>query len=246
MKRWFYLITVMALILVVATACGGDSETGSEDTSQNQPTAPEETVEEPTVLPPPVITEKEGPTEGNPPIREGAEEQEAPVGEETTPAEPAAEPEGETAEPEAPWSADEFGYGVQIHGNATVGDPVHTMSVAKNDLGMDWVTDHEQAITTYAWDQVHQVEGVRVLGPGPEQRGGLLSFVLGDIHPHDVAAVMDMQGIAVRAGHHCAQPIHDHYGITATSRASFYVYNTEDEVDRFVAALYKTKEIFEF
>ncbi len=115
-----------------------------------------------------------------------------------------------------------------------------------NDLGMDWVAEHERAITTYAWDQIHQVEGVRVLGPGPEQRGGLLSFILGDIHPHDVAAVMDMQGIAVRAGHHCAQPIHDRYEITATSRASFYVYNTEDEVDRFVAALYKTKEIFEF
>jgi len=115
-----------------------------------------------------------------------------------------------------------------------------------NDLGMVWVAEHERALTTYAWDQIHQVEGVRVLGPGPDQRGGLLSFVLGDIHPHDVAAVMDMEGIAVRAGHHCAQPIHDHYGISATSRASFYVYNTKDEVDRFVAALYKTKEIFEF
>ncbi len=85
-----------------------------------------------------------------------------------------------------------------------------------------------------------------MLGPGPDRRGGLLSFVLGDIHPHDVAAVLDMEGIAVRAGHHCAQPIHDHYGIPATSRASFYLYNTEEEVDRFVAALYKTKEIFEF
>ena len=115
-----------------------------------------------------------------------------------------------------------------------------------NDLDMDWVAEHERAVTTYAWDQIHQVEGVRVLGPGPDQRGGLLSFVLGDIHPHDVAAVMDMEGIAIRAGHHCAQPIHDHYGINATSRASFYVYNTEEEVDRFVAALYKTKEIFEF
>jgi len=115
-----------------------------------------------------------------------------------------------------------------------------------NNLGMDWVAAHEREITTYAWEQIHQVEGARVLGPGPDQRGGLLSFVLGDIHPHDVAAVMDMEGIAVRAGHHCAQPIHDHYGISATSRASFYVYNTREEVDRFVAALYKVKSIFEF
>ncbi|HEY52354.1 MAG TPA: cysteine desulfurase [Caldilineae bacterium] len=115
-----------------------------------------------------------------------------------------------------------------------------------NDLDMDWVATHEREITTYAWEQIHQVEGVRVLGPGPDRRGGLLAFVLGDIHPHDVAAVLDMEGIAVRAGHHCAQPIHDHYGISATTRASFYVYNTKAEVDRFVAALYKTKEIFEF
>ena len=115
-----------------------------------------------------------------------------------------------------------------------------------NALGMDWVAAHEREITTYAWEQIHQVEGVRVLGPGPDQRGGLLAFVLGDIHPHDVAAVLDMEGVAVRAGHHCAQPIHDHYGISATTRASFYVYNTREEVDRFVAALYKAKSIFEF
>jgi len=115
-----------------------------------------------------------------------------------------------------------------------------------NNLSMNWVASHERGITTYAWEQIHQVEGVRVLGPGPDQRGGLLAFVLGDIHPHDVAAVLDMEGVAVRAGHHCAQPIHDHYGISATTRASFYVYNTKEEVDRFVAALYKAKEIFSF
>jgi len=115
-----------------------------------------------------------------------------------------------------------------------------------NNLSMNWVAAHERGITTYAWEQIHQVEGVRVLGPGPDQRGGLLAFVLGDIHPHDVAAVLDMEGVAVRAGHHCAQPIHDHYGISATTRASFYVYNTKAEVDRFVAALYKAKEIFSF
>ena len=69
--------------------------------------------------------------------------------------------------------------------------------------------------------------------------------MLGDIHPHDIAAILDQDGIAVRAGHHCAQPIHDHYGLPATTRASFYIYNTEEEVDRLVLALYKAKALFD-
>jgi len=113
-------------------------------------------------------------------------------------------------------------------------------------LGLDWISEYEHQIMTYAWEQLQQIEGLRILGPGPERRGGLLSFVLGDIHPHDVAAVLDMQGIAVRAGHHCAQPIHDHYHISATTRASFYIYNTTDEVDLLVTALNKAKSIFSF
>ncbi len=112
-------------------------------------------------------------------------------------------------------------------------------------LGMDWVLEHERELTTYAWGRLQEVEGLRILGPGPSERGGLLAFVLGDVHPHDVAAILDQDGIAVRAGHHCAQPIHDHYGITATTRASFYVYNTEEEVDRLVLALYKAKALFD-
>ncbi|MCP4168495.1 MAG: cysteine desulfurase [Chloroflexi bacterium] len=114
------------------------------------------------------------------------------------------------------------------------------------DIGMDWVSSYEHEITDYAWNRLHEVEGLRVLGPGPDRRGGILSFVLGDVHPHDVAAILDMEGIAVRAGHHCAQPIHDHYCISATSRASFYIYNTKEEVDRLVPALSKAKALFEF
>lgn len=114
-----------------------------------------------------------------------------------------------------------------------------------NALGMDWVTAHERSITAYAWERLSEVEGLRILGPEPERRGGLLAFVLGDIHPHDVAAILDQDGIAVRAGHHCAQPIHDHYGLPATSRASFYVYNTTAEVDRLIPALYKAKALFD-
>jgi cysteine desulfurase/selenocysteine lyase len=113
-------------------------------------------------------------------------------------------------------------------------------------LGMDWVHEHEQAITRYAWQRLSAVSGLRIIGPGPECRGGLISFTLADVHPHDVAAVLDMHGVAVRAGHHCAQPIHDRYGIPATTRASFYIYNTPEEVDVLVQALEKAKALFAF
>ena len=112
-------------------------------------------------------------------------------------------------------------------------------------VGMDWVLDHERELTAYAWNRLQEVEGLRILGPEPSRRGGLLAFVLGDIHPHDIAAILDQDGIAVRAGHHCAQPIHDHYGLSATTRASFYIYNTEEEVDSLVLALYKAKALFD-
>ncbi|MCS7040386.1 MAG: aminotransferase class V-fold PLP-dependent enzyme, partial [Caldilineales bacterium] len=112
-------------------------------------------------------------------------------------------------------------------------------------LGMDWVGAHERELTTYAWNRLHEVEGLRILGPEPARRGGLLAFVLGDIHPHDVAAILDQDGIAVRAGHHCAQPIHDHFGLVATTRASFYIYNTPEEIDRLVLGLYKAKALFD-
>ena len=112
-------------------------------------------------------------------------------------------------------------------------------------VGMDWVLEHECKLTAYAWSRLQEVEGLRILGPEPSRRGGLLAFVLGDIHPHDIAAILDQDGIAVRAGHHCAQPIHDHYGLSATTRASFYIYNTEEEVDRLVLALYKAKALFD-
>ncbi len=113
-------------------------------------------------------------------------------------------------------------------------------------LGMDWVHQHEMEITHYAWQRLSAIEGLRIIGPGPERRGGLLAFTLADVHPHDVAAVLDMQGVAVRAGHHCAQPIHDRYGIPATTRASFYIYNTPEEVDVLAAALERAKELFSF
>ncbi|HXF64047.1 MAG TPA: cysteine desulfurase [Caldilineaceae bacterium] len=111
-------------------------------------------------------------------------------------------------------------------------------------VGMEWVRAHERALTAYAYERISQVEGVRILGPGPEARGGLVAFTLGDIHPHDLAAILDGEGVAVRAGHHCAQPIHDRLQCVASARASFYLYNTPEEIDRLAAALEKAVQIF--
>jgi cysteine desulfurase/selenocysteine lyase len=113
-----------------------------------------------------------------------------------------------------------------------------------SSIGMTWVRAHEQALTRYAYDRLSEVEGLRILGPTPEQRGGLVAFTLNDIHPHDLSAVLDGEGIAIRAGHHCAQPVHDHYGIVASARASIYLYNTLDEIDQLVTGLEKANEIF--
>jgi cysteine desulfurase / selenocysteine lyase len=109
---------------------------------------------------------------------------------------------------------------------------------------MDWVRDHEQRLTRYAYERLSQVEGLRILGPGPEERGGLIAFTLNEVHPHDLSAVLDSEGIAIRAGHHCAQPVHDHYGIVASARASFYLYNTAEEIDCLVNGLEKANQMF--
>lgn len=113
-----------------------------------------------------------------------------------------------------------------------------------NGLGMHHVRRHEIELTTYAFNRLSQVEGVRIYGPpDPIARGGAVAFTLGDIHPHDVAAVLDGEGIAVRAGHHCAMPLHDKLGLTATTRASFYIYNSPEEVDRLAVGLDKVREL---
>jgi len=110
-------------------------------------------------------------------------------------------------------------------------------------LGMEWVRQREHELVRYAMQQLSQVEGLHILGPGPEQRGGAVAFTLGDVHPHDIAAILDAEGIAIRAGHHCAQPIHDFYGIPASARASFYFYNTLEEIDRLAVALTKVQTL---
>ncbi len=111
-------------------------------------------------------------------------------------------------------------------------------------VGMEWIHAHERAITRYAYERMAEVEGLRILGPAPEQRGGLVAFTLEGVHPHDVSAILDRSGVAVRAGHHCAQPLHDRLGIHASARASFYLYNTHAQVDVLVDALHKAQEVF--
>jgi cysteine desulfurase/selenocysteine lyase len=111
-------------------------------------------------------------------------------------------------------------------------------------LGMQAVHAHEAAMTEYAMDRLSEVPGLRVYGPPAAERGGVVAFSMAEAHPHDVAQIVDSLGVAVRAGHHCAMPIHEKLGVPATTRASFYVYTTTAEIDRLIDGLYKVKHIF--
>lgn len=112
-------------------------------------------------------------------------------------------------------------------------------------LGMEAVREHEKALVRYAMAQLAEVRGVRLYGPkDPELRGGALAFTLEGVHPHDVAQVLDEQGVCVRAGHHCAQPLHRALGLTATARASVYLYNTPEDIDALVRGLERVRAFF--
>jgi len=113
-----------------------------------------------------------------------------------------------------------------------------------NEVGMEAVHAYEQILVEHALERLAEVPGVQQFGPGPEQRGGVISFAVENIHPHDVAQILDSHGIAVRAGAHCAMPLHASLGIPSTTRASFYLYNTLEEIDSFVEGLYKVREVF--
>ncbi|MGQ9466521.1 MAG: aminotransferase class V-fold PLP-dependent enzyme [Anaerolineae bacterium] len=104
-------------------------------------------------------------------------------------------------------------------------------------IGMEAIAAHERELTAYAMERLGSLPGLKIVGPPAHQRGGVIAFTFHNIHPHDVAHMLDMEGIAVRAGHHCAQPLHHRLGLNATVRASFYLYNTPDEVDRLVQVL---------
>ncbi|GAA4713213.1 cysteine desulfurase [Brevibacillus fulvus] len=112
-----------------------------------------------------------------------------------------------------------------------------------SEIGLEQIEAYEKKLVAYAIEQMKQIEGLTIYGP-TSNRSSLITFNLADLHPHDLATVLDSYGIAVRAGHHCAQPLMRWFNVTATARASFYLYNTEEDVDAFIAGLKKTKEFF--
>ncbi len=112
-------------------------------------------------------------------------------------------------------------------------------------LGMERVHEHERALTAYALERLRAIPGLMIYGPpAAERRGGVVSFTLGDIHAHDLATLLDREGVAVRAGHHCAQPLIERYQVAATARASFYVYTTSGEIDALADALERARAVF--
>jgi cysteine desulfurase/selenocysteine lyase len=111
-------------------------------------------------------------------------------------------------------------------------------------LGLSAIAAHERDLASYAAERLSAIPGLRLIGTAKD-KASVVSFVLDGIHPHDVGTILDREGIAIRTGHHCTQPVMDFFGVPATSRASFGLYNTRDEVDALVAALNKVKEVFE-
>ena len=111
-------------------------------------------------------------------------------------------------------------------------------------MDMDLIHQHEREIISYTLERLEEIPGVKVFGPDAQAKGGVASFVLNGVHAHDVAQILDQYGIAVRAGHHCAMPLHDKFGVPATARASFYLYNTIEDVDKLVEGIYKVKQVF--
>jgi cysteine desulfurase/selenocysteine lyase len=111
-------------------------------------------------------------------------------------------------------------------------------------IGMDAIAAHEHALAEYALERLEEVPGVVIFGPSAQHKGGVAAFTMDAAHPHDIAQILDTQGIAVRAGHHCAQPLHEKFGIPATTRASFYLYNTQTEIDKLIEGLYHVRKVF--
>jgi cysteine desulfurase/selenocysteine lyase len=112
------------------------------------------------------------------------------------------------------------------------------------NVGMQTIFEHERLLTVYAFEVLAGVEGLTIIGPDVDKRGGVISFTLDGIHPHDVAQILDSEGIAVRAGHHCAMPLHQRFNIPATTRASLYLYNTKEDLDALRNGLEKVKATF--
>jgi cysteine desulfurase/selenocysteine lyase len=110
-------------------------------------------------------------------------------------------------------------------------------------IGLDAIEEYEHELAAYALDRLGELSWVRLYGPPPERRAGIVSFNVEGIHPHDVAQILDLEGVAIRAGHHCCQPLMAKLGVAATNRASFYLYTVRDEIDRLVDGLHRVKEV---
>jgi cysteine desulfurase/selenocysteine lyase len=113
-----------------------------------------------------------------------------------------------------------------------------------NALGMDAVFAHDRELVEYTVPRLAEIPGVRLLGPSPEKRGGVVAFTLEGVHAHDVATVLDADGVAVRAGHHCAMPLHEALGVPASVRASFHCYSLHEEVDALIQGVRRAREVF--
>jgi len=111
------------------------------------------------------------------------------------------------------------------------------------DVGLAAIEEHEQELAAYALERLAEVPGIVTYGPPPDRRAGIVSFNLDGIHPHDVAQILDGEGVAIRAGHHCCQPLMAKLGVAATNRASFYLYTVTEEIDRLVDGLHKVRKI---
>ena len=112
------------------------------------------------------------------------------------------------------------------------------------DVGADAIEQHEHELASYALGRMSEIPGITLYGPPAERRAGIVSFNLGDVHPHDVAQILDLEGVAIRAGHHCCQPLMAKLGVAATNRASFYLYTIPEEIDRLVDGLHKVRKVF--
>ena len=113
-----------------------------------------------------------------------------------------------------------------------------------SEIGLEAIERHEHEMTAHALKRIGEVPGVTIVGPALERRGGIVSFTMDGVHPHDVAQVLDWEGVAVRAGHHCTEPAMRRLGIQATTRASFYLYTVPEEIDRLVDGLHRVREVF--
>jgi cysteine desulfurase/selenocysteine lyase len=110
-------------------------------------------------------------------------------------------------------------------------------------IGLDAIEEHEHELSAYALDRLAEIDGLTAYGPPLDRRAGIVSFNVDGIHPHDVAQVLDLDGVAIRAGHHCCQPLMTRLGVAATNRASFYLYTVREEIDRLVEGIHKAKRL---